>query len=54
MDRIFAAEVLFTQIEINPSRVAPPWLVQDSDATAQNPLPSENTMSFEKLLQTRK
>jgi len=46
----FAAEVLFTRIEINPSRVTPPWLVQNSDATAQNPLPSENTTIFEKLL----
>jgi hypothetical protein len=53
MDRIFAAEVLFTRIEINPSRIAPPWLVQDSDATAQKPLPSENTTSFEKLLRRK-
>jgi hypothetical protein len=48
--RFFAAEVLIALIDIDPSRVTPMWLVQNSDATAQNPLPSENTTGFEKLL----
>jgi hypothetical protein len=52
--RFFAAEVLFAPIDIDPSRVTPMWLVQNSDATAQNPLPSENTSSFGKLLRRRK